>query len=429
MKRETCKLCYARPAISSYSALLFGIGGNILMATLIVFLIYSCSSGDTKKEAGIYDVNILDAFNTNEDVSTSEFIDGTIEYIPLESKKEFFLDNAAQIFVTDLYIITLAKNQIYLFNRKTGKFIREIGHYGNDPGGYKRVVQAFPFDEKRKMIYTGGWDPKSYCRYPLSGEFAEKITAYSFDNKEDMSNGVFGEIITSIAPLNDTCFVGYVWNINGKQEAKLIAFNGNNHRIKIYPQYKRFDYDINRDGISVFSWNAKYYQLKDQLHFFERFTDTVFTVSIDTLQPKFVLHRGGTKNATATDFTKNKGNVGYFLIENIFESDRYLFFKIRSAKENFGGEFYYGFFDKANGRTEVSKNVAGINNDVDNFLPFRVQSANQYNEIIGSRDAYEVKLWFEENPEKATKLPPDLQKLKVLEETDNPVVMIAKLKR
>ena len=165
------------------------------------------------------------------------------------------------------------------------------------------------------------------------------------------------------------------------------------------------------------------------IHTFERFTDTVFTVTADTLQPKFVLHRGETKNATATGFTKNQGDVGDFFIEDLFESDRYLFFKIRSVKENSEGEIYYGFFDKADGSTKISKNGAGINNDVDNFLPFRFQSANQNNEIIGSRDAYEVKLWFGKNSEKAAKLPVSLQKLKDLEEADNPVVMIAKLKR
>ncbi len=374
------------------------------------------------------DVNINGAFNKGGEVFTSEIVDGNIEYIPLESGKDYLLGGSSQVFATDIYIIAIAKKQIYLFDRQTGKFLREIGHYGNDPGGYKKVGQAFSFDQERNLVYTSGWDPKSYCRYNLTGEYGDKVTAWSIDKEEDMMNNVFGEIITSIAPLNDTSFVGYVWNINGKQEAKLIVFNENNHRIKIFPQYKRFDYDINRDGISVFSWNAKYYQLDHQLHFFERFTDTVFSVSMDTLQPKFVLHRGGNENISATDLPSNQGEVPYFLIENIFESSRFLFFKVKKWSKDFSGDFYYGFYDKATQSTRISQNMAGIDNDVDAFLPFMFQSVNQQNELVGLCEAYEVKLWFDGNPVKAGKLPAHLQKLKNLEENDNPVVMIVRLK-
>ena len=240
---------------------------------------------------------------------------------------------------------------------------------------------------------------------------------------------IFGEIITSIAPLNDTCFVGYVWNINGKQEAKLIIFNDNNHRIKTYPQHHRFDYDIKRDGITVFSWNAKYYQLNDQLHFYEHHTDTIFTVSLDTLQAKYILRQGKPEDANLTDFGANKGVVPYPVLENLFESERFLFLNTRVIKAPGESEYYYGFYDKKGNTTKISIKVAGIKNDIDNFIPFKFHSSNNTGEIIGSLDAYEVKLWFEENREKAAQLPTHLQKLKGIKETDNPVVIIAKLKQ
>ncbi len=400
---------------------------NLLIVILFISLI-SCSTKEKKQENVLFEVGITEAFQKNEEVNLSEIADGEIEYIQLDSEKDHLLAQNPHFYLNGNEIIAFAKNQIYVFDRLTGKFLREIGHYGNDPGGYKKVLQSFAFDEEKKLIYTGGWDPSSYFRYKTSGEFYDKVFSHQNDIEPDMAKNIFGEIVTSIAPLNDTCFVGYVWNINGKQEAKLIVSNENNHRIKIFPQYKRFDYDINRDGISVFSWNAKYYRLNQELHFFERFTDTIFTVSVDTLQAKYVLHKGKTENANATNFTNEKGEVAYLLVENIFESNRFLFFKIRKPLENFESEDYYGIFDKTNQSTRVSKNMEGIENDVDNFIPFKFISANQNNEIIGYRDAYEVKLWFDENPEKAAKLPPNLQKLKVINETDNPVVMIAKLK-
>jgi hypothetical protein len=400
---------------------------NLLIAFLIIFLI-SCSTKEKRRNNVIYEVKISEVFQENQDVKLSEITDGEIEYIQLDSEKEHLLAQNPQFYLSGNEIFAFAKQQIFVFDRLTGKYLREIGHYGNDPGGYNKVPESFVFDEEKKLIYTSGWDTKNYFRYSVDGSFYDKVIAYSIDKEGDIMKNIFGEIVTSIAPLNDTCFVGHVWNIDGKQEAKLIVFNENNHRIKIFPQYKRFDYDINRDGISVFSWNAKYYQLDEQLFFFERFTDTIFTASVDTLQPKFVLHSGTTENANATEYTKNKGDVEYLPVENVFESNRFLFFKVRKQLDNFESEDYYGFFDKTNQSTRVSKNTEGIENDLDNFIPFKFISANQNNEIVSFLEAYEVKLWFEQNPGKAADLSPNLQKLKNIKENDNPVVMIAKLK-
>jgi len=43
-------------------------------------------------------------------------------------------------------------------------------------------------------------------------------------------------------------------------------------------------------------------------------------------------------------------------------------------------------------------------------------------------EAYEILEWFENNPEKAAKLPAHLKALSKLKEDDNPVVVIVKLK-
>jgi len=43
--------------------------------------------------------------------------------------------------------------------------------------------------------------------------------------------------------------------------------------------------------------------------------------------------------------------------------------------------------------------------------------------------ALEVKRWFDKNPEKASRLPEHLQAFRDLQEDDNPVVIVAKLKK
>jgi len=403
-------------------------GLQIIAITIILIAFMACSPNKRAEKDEIYNVQIIQAFERENKAQLSQIIDGDIEYIPLETKKEILLGNSPRVFTTDLYIVAITPKQIYLFDRKTGKFVREVGHYGKDPGGYRNVLTAFTFDEQQSQVYTQGWDSKVYAAYSLEGNIAKKVTVQPIEREEDMANNVFSEMVTSIAPLNDTAFVGYVWNINGKQEAKLIAFNKNNPRIKVFPQYKRFDFDINRDGISVFNWNAKFYFLDDQLRFFERFTDTVFTVSMNTLAPEFVLQRGETEEASATNITNKKGEVSYLPVEDLFGAERFLFFKIKQPREEFKGDFYYGFYDKATNTTVLSENDKGIKNDVNGFLPFPFKSVNQNNEVAGLLEAFEVKLWFDKNPEAAAKLPDNLKSFSTLEETDNPVVMIAKLK-
>lgn len=400
---------------------------KLFIAFLLIFL-FSCSTKEKKQENALYEVKIAEAIQNNPGAKLSDLAAGKVTYIQLDSDKIHLLDKTFGYYLNGKEIIAFANKQIFVFDSKTGKFLREIGHYGKDPGGYRKVLESFSFDEEKQLVYTGGWDPKSYYRYAVDGSLFDKVTAWSIDKEGDIMDNVFGEMVTSIAPLNDTCFVGYVWNINGKQEAKLIVFSKKNHRIKIYPQYNHFDYDIKRDGISVFRWNAKYYQLNHQLHFYERNTDTLLTATIDTLHPKFILRRGEAENVTATNLHRQNGKIPYAMIDNIFESERYLFFKAIVVQKSDKPKYFYGFYDKKERTTSVSPDEVGIENDIDKFIPMKFYSVNNNNDIIGALDAYEVRLWFDENPEKAAQLPPELQKLKNIKETDNPLVMIAKLK-
>jgi hypothetical protein len=383
----------------------------------------SCSDKEEKQQNTIYEVNIGQAIQEKQEVQTSEFIDGNIEYVLLDSKKEYLLDQNARLYLNDGEIIAFTKKQIFVFSRKTGEFLLEIGHFGKDPGGYKKTVISFPYDEEKNIYYTSGWDQKSYYRYNSQGGFIDEIITNVVEREDDFGKNIFAEMVTSVAPLNDSTFVGYVWNINGKQETKLIVFDAK-HRINTFPQNQSFEYDINKNGINVFSWEGWFYKFNNQLNFFERFTDTLYSVAATELKPRFILKQADGLEAPYTkrylpDFDASK----YFRIENLFETEKFLFFRIVYQKET-----YYGFYDKVEKTTKVSNNPEGFENKVDGFIPFKFYSANKHNEIIGWRDAFEVKLWFNENPEKAAKLPLHLQKLKNINESDNPVVMIAKLK-
>jgi len=56
------------------------------------------------------------------------------------------------------------------------------------------------------------------------------------------------------------------------------------------------------------------------------------------------------------------------------------------------------------------------------------ETVNQSDELICTMEAFRIKQWFDLNPEKVNQLPKNLRALKNIQETSNPVIIIAKLK-
>ena len=78
------------------------------------------------------------------------------EYIPLETNDSCLIRNGATFYATDDYIVSIARRQIYLFDRRTGRFVREIGKAGEGPNDYLMVTRVLPVDNERKTIAAGG---------------------------------------------------------------------------------------------------------------------------------------------------------------------------------------------------------------------------------------------------------------------------------
>jgi hypothetical protein len=130
--------------------------------------------------------------------------------------------------------------------------------------------------------------------------------------------------------------------------------------------------------------------------------------------------------------TRNElGNVtrqldNYIESKVICESVRYLFFEFRYQMKD-----YWGFYDKKTEETYIKKSEDNIiMNGIE--IPYRLTRAfiNQKNqELVTFIDAYQLIAWMKSNPEKLKALPQEVQKqIKEVKESDNPVVIIAKLK-
>lgn len=388
---------------------------KIVFYTVITFLFIGCSINAKKNDDIVHIVSIREAVVNNNYLFLSDFVSDNIEFVQLESKKEFLIGKGTRLYLSDSLIISFAENQIYLFDRITGNFKGEISHYGKDPQGYNGTLFSFPYDEDRNTIYTLGWETNSFYVYNIKGQLVSK-KILPLEN----------EYINSIAPINDTSYVGYIWNYDGKQKTKLIVFDRYNERLTSYAQHLGFEYDMNIHGISVLHWEGWFYQFNHRVNFFERLTDTIFQITQEELVPRFIFANGEFSipyELRNSDKYRTKPQ-NYFHIQSIFESNRYLFFTFL-----FEGKLKYGIYDKVNRETKVSNEIDGIPDNLDNFVPFKFASVNNREEFIGYQEAYKILNWFDKNPEQARKLSPQLQKLNQINETDNPVIMIGRLKR
>ena len=113
-------------------------------------------------------------FNDSISIPLSFFCEN-FEVVKLESSDEADVVPAPAI-ISDNYILveSAARRPFKLFDRKTGKFITDIGEYGVGPDKYGRIYH-YQLDEENDRIYVLPWISKQILVYNLKGELQPAI--------------------------------------------------------------------------------------------------------------------------------------------------------------------------------------------------------------------------------------------------------------
>lgn len=141
---------------------------------LIIALALLSFSNDQNFKKGPEVIDLFNAFRNKQEVNLSRFV-GNVEYIPLELTPECPIDDYRYFEVTEEYIIYRRVNQILLFDRFNGKFIREVGKYGRGPNEYENPPTNDFYNFDTKEIYTYGIAWKELLTFNLKGEIVEKF--------------------------------------------------------------------------------------------------------------------------------------------------------------------------------------------------------------------------------------------------------------
>jgi hypothetical protein len=366
----------------------------------------SCSFNDSSDDKSVEIIKLNEALSNTKPININD-ISTSLEYVPLETKDECLTGTRLYVYSTENYLIAIDREKIFLFNRKDGKFIRQIGHKGNGPGEYSRTYIVMPFNEEKNIVYAG----RNKKRY-----------GYSFDGqvKDTLS---IPELVSEIGDIDDNVFAAFIPDYQGGEKRKIVLFNNEDSLLKTYPNYLSAPQS---QGFFVWNPNSWFYRLNKQLHFFQLFNDTVFKVGKDFITPEYAFDMGQYSPPYEMKTLENFKPADYFITKLILESSKYLF-----CSFNFNNQNYTAFYDKSKKQTIVNDYSPEAGHgfiNTNDFVPLELSSVNDRDELTCTINAFEIKQWFDKNPEKIDRLPGNLKALKDISETGNPVVVIAKLR-
>lgn len=164
----------------------------------------------------------------------------------------------------------------------------------------------------------------------------------------------------------------------------------------------------------------------DQVYLKENFNDTIYCVSDQSLEPRYVFDLGD-RHWPYEERFHPEGNEDKIGFNYVLEGEKVLFFVFQTNyyEINYKGlgkdETYWGIYDKRNGRVKVMAK-GKISDPANGLFVKSFQTATAEGELAGLLDIAEVKEWIKENPFKENNQVRQL--LSDLPDESNPVAVI-----
>lgn len=375
------------------------------IAALFSFFLFSCSS--PKKES----LPVIDVFSAHQHpqkVPVSAF-GSEVEYVLLETRPDCQIGDWTRYYLDKEIIIVIGFRQIFIFNRTDGKFIKQIGHWGKDPHGYRNTVFSDEYDYEMKMVKTAGWQLYSNIFYPLGP--GEEITR---ENPREVYN---------ITKLSNGNLIGYIKNYEGTARYRLKEFSETDTTaIHCVPNHNFF---MNNGSAATFGDQGGFYHFSGETYFYELFTDTIFRYDNGELEAHMILNLGkfGQTYDKQVDRQFLTNRAGFILPEKIFETKHHVFLKYY-----FNSSYVHCLYDKRSRETKATmleQSIPGFTNDLDGFINFPLSTISPDGYAIGAVQAVDIIHWMDSAKRSA---PENIRNINNLNMYSNPLVMIVKLK-
>ncbi|MDO9580008.1 MAG: 6-bladed beta-propeller [Bacteroidales bacterium] len=350
------------------------------------------------------------------------FVD--IEYIPLETTEQslihrnFNMSNLGdRIIFGDKSFILKQANSILKF-KNDGSFIAKIGTVGRGPDEFQ-VCNDMEVDEKGQIYIVDAWKKKFFV-YSGSGEFIKTITF-----------PLYGSVEYRYV---ESMFLCYNQNNLGNVENSFNLIDTGGKIIKSFPN--KYPFKMYKDAYGYLHENL-FYQFNNRLFKKEVYSDTIYAFENMTFKPHLVIDVGeklitpkARSEFAGMDLAKN-----YITPRNLFEFGNYVYYEF-SYNFVFPNSETYGFIgSKKNNSQVLIDPEQGIINDLDGGLNVFPLTIKDDNTIIGWVEAIKLKTHvaserFKNSNPKYPEKKQELERLaNSLKETDNPVLMMVRLKK
>ena len=230
--------------------------------------------------------------------------------------------------------------------------------------------------------------------------------------------------------VQDTIAATFMRNNNGKRKERIYLSNLKGDTLKIFNRWDLFD--LNSKYRWMISSDIERYMFHYKSHtcYKEYYNDTLFTITQETLEPRYIFQMGKYSLPIECRFEYLNGDgkrfqevAAPYIQYNTIETDSYIFMPYSNWAGEKAQEKQMAIYDKkAKNCFKVS--TGHIKNDLTPGLPLRPITALDSHTLLYVWEAPELL-------EKAEKTPSILQiePLKGLKEDDNPVMMIVYLKQ
>ena len=143
---------------------------RVITACIAVLTLFSCKSEVSHNK--VITVNFAEV-NKKRVVTLSDWVSKP-EFIVLDSSCEDAYTEGGYCCLSDNYIGKYGSSQVYkLYDRRTGKFLRNIGKAGKNSGEYSNVYNSV-IDEQNSIVYILSWNAKELLCHDLNtGELIE----------------------------------------------------------------------------------------------------------------------------------------------------------------------------------------------------------------------------------------------------------------
>ena len=216
------------------------------------------------------------------EIMLQDFAD--VEYIPLESADDEFLNDGMVHFINNEFIILRNRkdrNAILIFDRHTGKALKKISRQGQGPEEYITVINIVFDEDRRELFVADGLGSRKILVYDLDGQFKRRINYPKDVRYSSLHNYDRGYLLGSNNGSTDE--FGQMFHIISKEDGSVVR------QIDIPFEKKANLPAITPSGYPIAGSTSGIFLYKNEFIITDLSTDTVYSCSADQdLQPFIV---------------------------------------------------------------------------------------------------------------------------------------------